>query len=61
MSLSKSLVSVTGGRRRTHATILADLKSTTGSMMFPNSSFCLLIVNVASMEAIAIQSKDKAM
>jgi len=30
-------------------------------MMFPNSSFCLLIVNVASMEAIAIQSKDKAM
>lgn len=41
------------------ATILADLKSTAGSMMFPYSSFCLLILSVASMEVIVIQSMDK--
>jgi len=45
---------------KTYATILADLKSMTGSITFPNSSLHLSILRVARMDTIAIHSNDVA-
>lgn len=45
---------------RTYATMTADLKSTTGSTMFPNSSLYLSILKVARIDAIVIHNVDIA-